>query len=401
MQHDDRAVNLPCTNFDLQTTSSELGDPKKMALIVVMEDDGGTRMLIASVLKRDGHEVLTAEDGAAGLALIQQRQPDLVISDIRMPGMDGLQMLATMRREPKLVLIPVILLTSLQERAHMRIGMTAGADDYITKPFRSTELRDAVSAQLRKRETQTHLQDMVVDTAVRSAIDSQKQHLAQRYEQRLAKELGARWPSGDGQEADQRFNNATVLFADIPGYASVSERLSSAELSELVKRFYGSAGDTVYLFGAAHMQFIGEGLLAVFTDARDTESVNHGLRAVKAALGLADSARGMRQQLDRLYAERKLPRFEVSVALHIGPVTLTRLQDPLHDAHAQILPVGDAVTATMLLQEQVHRQGWAVGASVDVMRTVESAVHIGRKARLQLPGRSAGVDAVELTSLAV
>ena len=182
MQHDDRAVNLPCTNFDLQTTSSELGDPKKMALIVVMEDDGGTRMLIASVLKRDGHEVLTAEDGAAGLALIQQRQPDLVISDIRMPGMDGLQMLATMRREPKLVLIPVILLTSLQERAHMRIGMTAGADDYITKPFRSTELRDAVSAQLRKRETQTHLQDMVVDTAVRSAIDSQKQHLAQRYE---------------------------------------------------------------------------------------------------------------------------------------------------------------------------------------------------------------------------
>ena len=377
MQHDDRAVNLPCTNFDLQTTSSELGDPKKMALIVVMEDDGGTRMLIASVLKRDGHEVLTAEDGAAGLALIQQRQPDLVISDIRMPGMDGLQMLATMRREPKLVLIPVILLTSLQERAHMRIGMTAGADDYITKPFRSTELRDAVSAQLRKRETQTHLQDMVVDTAVRSAIDSQK------------------------QEADQRFNNATVLFADIPGYASVSERLSSAELSELVKRFYGSAGDTVYLFGAAHMQFIGEGLLAVFTDARDTESVNHGLRAVKAALGLADSARGMRQQLDRLYAERKLPRFEVSVALHIGPVTLTRLQDPLHDAHAQILPVGDAVTATMLLQEQVHRQGWAVGASVDVMRTVESAVHIGRKARLQLPGRSAGVDAVELTSLAV
>ena len=52
MQHDDRAVNLPCTNFDLQTTSSELGDPKKMALIVVMEDDGGTRMLIASVAHR-------------------------------------------------------------------------------------------------------------------------------------------------------------------------------------------------------------------------------------------------------------------------------------------------------------------------------------------------------------
>ncbi len=371
-----------------------------MALIVVMEDDGGTRMLIASVLKRDGHEVLTAEDGRTGLDMVQQRRPDLVISDIRMPGMDGFQMLATLRRDTRLAAIPVILLTSLQERAHMRIGMTAGADDYITKPFRSTELRDAVAAQLRKRDMQNQLQHLVVDTAVRSAIDSQKQQLAQLYEQRLAKELGARWPSGDGTDADQRFADATVLFVDIPGYASVSERLSSAELSELVKHFYGSAGDTVYLFGATHMQFVGEGLLAIFAAISDTQSVGHGLRAARAALGLADSACGIRRQLDQRYADRKLPRFEVSMALHGGAVTLTHLQDPLHDAHAQILPVGDAVTTTMLLQEQVHRQGWTVGASANVVRSVASAVQVGRQARLQLPGRSALVDAFELQSLA-
>ena len=103
--------------------------------------------------------------------------------------------------------------------------------------------------------------------------------------------------------------------------------------------------------------------------------------------------------MDQRYADRKLPRFEVSMALHDGAVTLTRLQDPLHDAHAQILPVGDAVTTTMLLQEQIHRQGWTVGASASVVRAVSPAVHVGRQARLQLPGRSAMVDAFELQSL--
>ncbi|MBE2264187.1 MAG: response regulator [Burkholderiaceae bacterium] len=372
-----------------------------MALIVVMEDDGGTRMLITSVLKRDGHEVLATEDGRSGLELVRQHRPDLVISDIRMPGMDGLQMLASLRRDASLVAIPVILLTSLQERAHMRIGMTAGADDYITKPFRSAELRDAVGAQLRKRELHSQLQHQVIDTAVRSAIDTQTQRLAQLYEQRLAKELASRWPVGEGQEDDQRFADATVLFVDIPGYAALSERLSSAELAGLVKRFYGSAGDTVYLFGAAHMQFIGEGLLAVFGEGSDTQSVRHGLRAARAALGLADSARGIRQHLDQLYPERKLPRFDISAALHHGPVTLTRLQDPLHDAHAQILPVGDAVTTTMLLREQIHKQGWIVGASAVVAHAVAPAAQVGRRARMQLPGRSVPVDAVELLSLAV
>jgi class 3 adenylate cyclase len=283
----------------------------------------------------------------------------------------------------------------------MRIGMTTGADDYITKPFRPGELREAVTAQLKKRDMHAALQDMAVDAAVRTALDSQTQQLAKLYERRLAKALSERWPTGDGSEADEKFAHATVLFADIPNYAAVSEKLSSQELAELVKRFYGSAGDTVYLFGARHMQFIGEGLLAVFVDATDTHSVSHGLRAARAALGLADAARGIRQYLETQYPGRDLPRFEVNVALHNGPVTLARLQDPLHDAAAQILPVGEAVTTTMLLQKQAHALGWAIAASVSTLRGITGAVQIDRRALVQLPGRSAELDIAELVGLAL
>ena len=372
-----------------------------MALIVVAEDDAGTRMLIASVLIRDGHEVLLAEDGNQGLALIESRRPDLILSDVQMPGMNGFDMLAAVRQNVTVAGTPAILLTSLQDRVHMRIGMTSGADDYITKPFRPGELREAVGAQLKKREMQSKLQNMAVDAAVRTALDTHTEQLAKLYERRLANALSERWPSGDGAAEDEKFAHATVLFVDIPGYAAVSEKLSSPELSDLVKRFYGSAGDTVYLFGARHMQFIGEGLLAVFVDASDTQSVSHGLRAARAAIGLTDSARSIRQFLKAHYADRQLPDFEINIALHSGPVTLTRLQDPLHDVSAQILPVGEAVTTTMLLEKQAQVLGWTIAVSVTALRNITGAVRIDRRALVQLPGRATPLDAAELVELAL
>jgi len=372
-----------------------------MPLIVVMEDDAGTRMLVASVLKKDGYDVLTAENGAQGLLLVEQHQPALIISDVQMPEMNGFQMLAAVRQNPTLSSTPVILLTSLQERAHMRIGMNTGADDYITKPFRPGELREAAAAQLNKRVMQAKLQNMAVDAAVQAALDDQKHKLAKLYEQRLAKELSDRWPTGDGSAEDEKFAHATVLFVDMLNYATLAEKLTSAELSELVKRFYGSAGDTVHLFGARHMQFIGEGLLAVFVDSSDTKSVNHGLRAARAALGLIDSAHRMRQYLQTQFPGRDLPRFEVSVALHSGPVTLARLEDPLHGTSTQLLPVGDAVSVTMLLQKQAQSLNWATTASVTMLRGVTGAVKIGNRALIDLPGRSTPIDAAELAALAL
>lgn len=372
-----------------------------MALIVVMEDDAGTRMLIASVLKKDGHQVLTAENGAEGLRTVRSRRPDLIISDVQMPELNGFQMLAEVRQDTDIAATPVILLTSLQERAHMRLGMTTGADDYITKPFRPAELREATAAQLNKRVMQATLQNMAVDAAVQAALDEQRHHLARLYEQRLAAELSERWPTGDVGQADEQFESATVLFVDIPSYTSASQRLQPAELAELVKRVYANANDTVHLFGARHIQFVGEGLLAVFTDAMDTRTVNHGLRAARAALGLLESGRGIRQYLEATYPGRSLPRFEVNIALHAGPVTFTRLRDPLHGSAIQTLPLGDAVGAALLLQKQGRALGWPIIASMAALRSVTGAVKTGRRSMVDLPGRAEAVDAAEVTGLAL
>jgi CheY-like chemotaxis protein len=370
-----------------------------MAQIVVMEDDAGTRVLIASVLKKDGHEVLAAEDGLQGLALLRAETPDLVISDVQMPGLNGFDVVAQMRKDPKLAGIPVILLTSLQERAHMRIGMTTGADDYITKPFRAAELRQAVDAQLNKRAVRETLQAMAVDTAVNIALDEQKHELAKLYEARLAAELSERWPTA-GADGDERIAGATVLFADIPNYARLAAELDAAELAELVRKFYGNANDTVHLFGARMMCFVGEGLLAVFEPQADTKTVNHTLRAMRAALGLVESARGVQAFITARDPSRVLPRFEASVAVHAGDVAITRLADPLHGTQSQFLPVGEAASTTMLLQKKARELGWHIAASVDAARGVMGAVRTGARSLVPLPGREAPLDVVEVLGLA-
>ena len=366
-----------------------------MAMIVLMEDDAATRTLVASVLKKDGHEVAAADNGQDGLALVLQHQPALVISDVQMPRMNGFEMLAALRRETTIAATPVILLTSLQERAHMRIGMTSGADDYITKPFRPGELRDAVAAQLNKRQMQASLQALAID----AALLEQRNELARLYETRLAHELSERWPTSQGGSGDERFDSATVLFVDIPQYAEVAHKLTPEELGELVKKLYGSANDTAHLFGARYMQFIGEGLLAVFTGDTNTRTVNHGLRAARAALGVVDSARGIGKYLETAYPDRKLPPFGVHVAVNTGPLALTLLQDPLHGG-MQKLPVGEVVSATMQLQRRAAELGWPVALSVDTLRIVTGAVRTGRRALLDLPARTRPLDAVELTGLA-
>lgn len=371
-----------------------------MALIVAIDDDETIRELIAAALRFEGYEVVEAEDGAAGLQAVRDHRPDLVVSDVNMPRMDGFAMLQALLAEPAIQATPVILLTSLQEREHVRSGMTSGADDYLTKPINFDELREAVAAQLNKQLMRQSAQARSLGTAIKAALDTQKKQLSRLYEEKLLAELGEKWPTADSVVEDRKFANATVLFVDVVNFPAFAEKLTSSELSDVVRQFYNNAGDTVYLFGAYHMQFVGEGLLAVFVDTTDTDTVNSGLRATKAALGLIDSAHRVQGFLVSHFTDRTLPRFEVTVALHSGAVTLAKLEDPLR-GKSQILPVGDTVSACLLLQKQAHEAGWKIAASAALLREVAGAVQTGRRKRFALPGRKSAIDAVELLGLSL
>ncbi|MGV8803836.1 MAG: response regulator [Polaromonas sp.] len=369
-----------------------------MPLIVVIDDDAGTRLLVSQVLKKQGCDVLAAEDGVAGLALIRQHRPCLVVSDVQMPLMDGFEVLDQVRRDATLAATPVILLTSLQDRNYMRQGMTTGADDYLTKPFAPKELREAVSAQLNKRERAQAMQTQVVDEAVQLALKEQRHKIAAFYENRMTQALSAQWPDNSGVQGSEKFASATVLYAGICDYGAWAQALGSSELGAIVQQLYSSVGDTVYLFGAHSMQFVGEGLLCVFVDAADTNSVNHGLRAVRAALGLASVSRNLDAYVDKHFGGRGLPRFGLTAALHSGSVAYASL-DGLISSTGQATPVGQTVAAALRLFQGEPRLDWAVAASVQTARLVSGAVRMGRRALVELPGGATSVDALEILGL--
>lgn len=377
-----------------------------MPVIAVIEDDNGTRTLVASVLRKDGYEVIEAADGAAGLELIREHGPDLVVSDVQMPHLDGFQMLAAMREDPALASIPVILLTSLAERAHMRIGMTTGADDYLTKPFRPGELQEAVAAQFGKRIRVLALQSVAVEQQVRetvrkvvdSALSEQAEKINSLYNARLPRTLEVATDHARAQPTD-RYPMASLLFVDILDYPVWSQKLSALELSQLVQQFYRNAGDTVHLFGARNLQFMGEGLLAIFVSETDTRSVTHALRAARAAQGLVEARKRVQQYLTAQFPDRGLPVFDVGIGLHLGAVALTELAPTLVGGPVQVLAVGEGVTQVVALQRAATAHLWRVAATVQMLRSLTGAVKIGRRALLPTPGRDVPIDAAELLGL--
>ena len=122
---------------------------KGKACILVVDDETRYLWMIRTNLKARGYEVVTAMDGQKALELAVTREPDLILLDIRMPGMDGYEVC---RRIRQFSTVPIIMLTALAEDAQKVKGLDIGADDYITKPFSSDELWARVRAALRRVE---------------------------------------------------------------------------------------------------------------------------------------------------------------------------------------------------------------------------------------------------------
>ncbi|MCX6036900.1 MAG: response regulator, partial [Chloroflexi bacterium] len=118
-----------------------------MAKILVIDDEPSIGNLVTAYLKPEGFEVYTASDGNAGLKAARAYKPDVIVLDLMLPGLDGLEVLTRLRRESQ---VYVILLTAKTEEMDRVVGLSVGADDYVTKPFSPRELVARIKAALRR-----------------------------------------------------------------------------------------------------------------------------------------------------------------------------------------------------------------------------------------------------------
>ncbi len=125
-----------------------------MDKILVIEDNEFVRESIVELLETQGYQVLTAVNGSIGLDLIFRDSPSLILCDIMMPVMDGLEVIQHIRKEASVSHIPFIFLSAKSQSEDLRKGMNLGADDYLSKPFKAEELFAAVRSRLRKHENE-------------------------------------------------------------------------------------------------------------------------------------------------------------------------------------------------------------------------------------------------------
>lgn len=124
-----------------------------MHSVLIIEDNATLCCDMKTILQMEGFEVDFANDGVTGIAKIREKFPDLVLCDIQMPGMDGHSVLEALKQDAALADLPFIFVTAQTDRVSHRRGMSAGADDYLTKPFLPEELVAAVVGRLNRIET--------------------------------------------------------------------------------------------------------------------------------------------------------------------------------------------------------------------------------------------------------
>ncbi|HEY8655484.1 MAG TPA: HD domain-containing phosphohydrolase [Candidatus Limnocylindria bacterium] len=125
--------------------------PIRPSIVLVVDDVAANRELLKALLDDLGHDVRTVNDGEAALAAVTVEEPDLILLDIEMPRLDGLEVCRRIKGDPRLRLVPVVLLTARADRATRLSGIAAGADDFLTKPFDANELLLRTKVLLRDR----------------------------------------------------------------------------------------------------------------------------------------------------------------------------------------------------------------------------------------------------------
>jgi two-component system phosphate regulon response regulator PhoB len=147
--------------------AAKLGAPMPRPRILIIEDERALTDVLAYNLQREGYEVSVAHDGKEGLRKAQMQVPDLVILDLMLPGLDGLEVCRALRAGERTRAVPILMLTAKAEETDQVVGFTMGADDYVTKPFSVKVLMQRIKALQRRKDAAAEPAEIIDHLGVR------------------------------------------------------------------------------------------------------------------------------------------------------------------------------------------------------------------------------------------
>jgi class 3 adenylate cyclase/CheY-like chemotaxis protein len=268
---------------------------RDVPLILAVDDTPQNLDLMARRLRSQGYEVATATDGEEALARVAELEPDLVLLDIMMPRLDGIETVRRLKADAAHRHIPVILVTAKSDPRDVVEGLDAGGDDYLTKPIDHAALLARVRSMLRIKALHDTVQDQARELAEWNRLLEWR--VAEQVEQigrmdrlrrflppQVADLVVAGWGGADPLESHRR--DVTVVFGDLRGFTSFAETAEPEEVITVLREYHTAIGQLVLRFEGTLERFVGDGVLVLFNDPLLQQ--DHAERAVRLSLHMRE-----------------------------------------------------------------------------------------------------------------
>lgn len=255
-------------------------EPPLRGSVLVVDDDPVNRGLLNHVLGQEGHDVIAVADGPQALDALEHNRVDLVLLDIRMPGLDGHEVCRRIRANPVTQRLPVVMITAEGPQEKLT-ALEAGADDFVLKPFDRHELLARVRSLLRIKRYHDTIEAQASELTFQAAeLASWNATLEERVEQqvteleslgRLRRFLSAQVAdlvvdSGNEKILEPHRRHIAVFFGDLRGFTAFSETAEPEELIGVLRDFHQAVGAVLTRFEATVGYFAGDSIMAYFND---------------------------------------------------------------------------------------------------------------------------------------
>jgi adenylate cyclase len=278
--------------------------------VLVIDDNEANRELLCRRLQREGYQVSEADGGQKGLEMLSRSTFDLVLLDVIMPGMDGFQVLQTLRSPEWPDRVPVITISAVDEVQSAVRCIELGAEDYLIKPFDPILLRARVGACLEKKR----LRDEERRTAeqLRAALheaDEQRRLAESLLLNILPATISAELRTA-GEVMPKYFDDVSIVFTDFVGFTVATEALAADELVAMLHDYFTAFDRIVKRYGAEKLKTIGDSYM--FLGGLPPRSASHPVDVILACMELLEAVRDMKSRYSN--------GWEVRIGVHTGPV---------------------------------------------------------------------------------
>ena len=236
-------------------------------LILIVDDKETNREILRARLRTQGYELLEAADGEVALSITRQHHPDLILLDVLMPKIDGVEVCRRLKSDTDLPFIPIVLVTAKVDSKDVVARLEAGADEYLTKPVDQAALVARVKSMLRIKELTDQVASWNCTLEDRVAQQLKQIERVDRLRRFLPLQVAELiLSSGDDRILDSHRRDVTVVFCDLRGFTAFAETAEPEEVMNILGDYHAGVGAIIHKYQGTIEHFAGDGLMAILND---------------------------------------------------------------------------------------------------------------------------------------